>query len=168
MLRRLADGGAELIIGGHIHQATAVARRDFEVLDGGSRDCVLATAPGLGRPRPGRRHEVRGVLVHRSDATSLTVETHVWAGEPLRARRVADVPAAASVSARRGRGSPGRAAPRDRPRSATARMKPRMPSIRIPATIAAPTPITIVSQIGIGSRARVDEPSERADRRGRR
>lgn len=80
VLRRLADGGAELIIGGHIHQATAVARRDFEVLDGGSGDCVLATAPGLGRPRPGRRHEVRGVLVLRSDATSLTVETHVWAG----------------------------------------------------------------------------------------
>ena len=63
---------------------SAVSRRDFEVLDGASRDCVLATAPGLGRPRPGRRYEVRGVLVHRSDPTSLTVETHVWDGERFR------------------------------------------------------------------------------------
>jgi 3',5'-cyclic AMP phosphodiesterase CpdA len=78
VLRRLTEAGADLIIGGHIHQATVNARRDFEVLDGEGRDCVLATAPGLGRPRPGRRYEVRGVLVHRSDATSLTVETHVW------------------------------------------------------------------------------------------
>jgi hypothetical protein len=81
VLRRLAEAGADLIIGGHIHQATANARREFEVLDGADRDCILATAPGLGRPRPGRRYEVRGVLVHRSDAASLTIETHVWAGE---------------------------------------------------------------------------------------
>lgn len=81
VLHRLADAGADLIIGGHIHQATVSARRDFEVLDGVSRDCVLATAPGLGRPRPGRRYEVRGILVHRWDASSLTVETHIWAGE---------------------------------------------------------------------------------------
>ena len=84
VLAGLIDAGAELILGGHIHQATAVSRRDFEVLDGASRDCVLATAPGLGRPRPGRRYEVRGVLVHRSDPTSLTVETHVWDGERFR------------------------------------------------------------------------------------
>jgi 3',5'-cyclic AMP phosphodiesterase CpdA len=81
VLHRLAGAGVELIIGGHIHQATANARRDFEVLDGSSRDCVLATAPGLGRPRPGRRYEVRGVLVHRWDDASLTVETHIWAGD---------------------------------------------------------------------------------------
>jgi 3',5'-cyclic AMP phosphodiesterase CpdA len=81
VLRQLSEARADLIIGGHIHQATVNARRDFEVLDGTSRECVLATAPGLGRPRPGRRYEVRGVLVHRSDAGSLTVETHVWEGE---------------------------------------------------------------------------------------
>ena len=77
-LERLAAAGAELIVGGHTHQAAICERREFEVLDGETRSCVLATAPGLGRPRAGRRHEVRGVLVHRADERSLTVETHVW------------------------------------------------------------------------------------------
>jgi 3',5'-cyclic AMP phosphodiesterase CpdA len=78
VLARLADAGAELIVGGHIHQATVATRRDFEVLDEGSRDCIVATAPGLGRPRPGRRYEVRGVLVHRADETTVRTETHIW------------------------------------------------------------------------------------------
>ena len=81
VLARLADAGAEVIIGGHTHQAMVGERRDFEVLGAGSRPCVLATAPGLGRPRPGRRYEARGVLVHRFDERSLTVETHIWNGE---------------------------------------------------------------------------------------
>jgi 3',5'-cyclic AMP phosphodiesterase CpdA len=81
VLARLADAGAELIIGGHIHQATVCERHDFEVLGAGSRPCVVATAPGLGRPRPGRRFEARGALVHRFDEGSLTVETHIWDGE---------------------------------------------------------------------------------------
>lgn len=81
VLARLADAGAELIVGGHIHQVTICERRDFEVLGAASRPCVLATAPGLGRPRPGRRYEVRGALVHRFDEHSLTVETHIWDGE---------------------------------------------------------------------------------------
>jgi 3',5'-cyclic AMP phosphodiesterase CpdA len=78
VLERLAAAGADLIVGGHIHQATICDRRDFEVLEGDARSCVVATAPGLGRPRAGRRYEVRGVLVHRADEQSLTVETHVW------------------------------------------------------------------------------------------
>jgi 3',5'-cyclic AMP phosphodiesterase CpdA len=78
VLARLAGAGAELFVSGHIHQATVFERRDFEVLGGEERSCVLATAPGLGRPRPGRRYEVRGVLVHRVDEASITVETHVW------------------------------------------------------------------------------------------
>ncbi len=81
VLARLADAGAELIVGGHTHQAEVSERRDFEVLEGDSRPCVLATAPGLGRPRPGRRYEARGAFVHRFDQASLTVETYVWPGE---------------------------------------------------------------------------------------
>ena len=77
-LERLAAAGAELIVGGHTHQAAICERREFEVLEDGSRSSVLATAPGLGRPRSGRRYEVRGVLVHRADERTLTVETHVW------------------------------------------------------------------------------------------
>jgi len=78
VLERLADAGAEVIVGGHIHQAAVVARPDFEVLGDGGRSCIVATAPGLGRPRPGRRNEVRGVLVHRADEHAITVETHAW------------------------------------------------------------------------------------------
>ena len=81
MLRRLADAGAELIIGGHIHQATVGERREFEVLGDGGARCVLATAPGLGRPRPSRRYEVRGVLVHRADERELVIEAYAWSGE---------------------------------------------------------------------------------------
>ena len=78
VLERLAAAGAELILGGHIHQATVVARPEFEVLADTSHATILTTAPGLGRPRPGRRYEVRGALVHRADEHVLTVETHVW------------------------------------------------------------------------------------------
>jgi hypothetical protein len=42
---------------------------------------VLATAPGLGRPRPNRAHEARGVLVHRADEKQLAVEAYAWSGE---------------------------------------------------------------------------------------
>ena len=51
--RRLAAAGAELVVGGHVHQAGIAERREFEALedDGGSA-VVLATVPGLGRPRP--------------------------------------------------------------------------------------------------------------------
>jgi 3',5'-cyclic AMP phosphodiesterase CpdA len=80
VLERLSAAGAELIAGGHTHQNAIVERREFEVLDDGARTCVLATAPGLGRPRSGRRYEVRGVLVHRADGESLAIETHVWDG----------------------------------------------------------------------------------------
>ena len=81
VLARLAAAGAELILGGHIHQATVIERQDFQVVTGDSHTCVIATAPGLGRPRPSRAFETRGVLVHRADESSLTVETHVWRDE---------------------------------------------------------------------------------------
>jgi 3',5'-cyclic AMP phosphodiesterase CpdA len=78
LLERLAQAGAELILSGHIHQAAVSERREFEVVEGSSGACVIATAPGLGRPRAGRRFEARGVLVHRADEKALTVEVHVW------------------------------------------------------------------------------------------
>ena len=81
VLSRLAGAGAELILGGHIHQATVIERQDFQIVTGRSHACVIATAPGLGRPRPSRSFETRGVLVHRADESSLTVETHVWRDE---------------------------------------------------------------------------------------
>jgi 3',5'-cyclic AMP phosphodiesterase CpdA len=81
VLAQLAGAGAELILSGHIHQASVSERRDFEVIAGQAHSCVLTTAPGLGRPRPGRRYEVRGVLVHRADDQTLTTETHIWSGE---------------------------------------------------------------------------------------
>jgi len=81
VLRRLAGAGAELILGGHVHQATIAERRDFEVVRGEAAACVLATAPGLGRPRPSRAHEALGVLVHRADGKELSIDAYAWSGE---------------------------------------------------------------------------------------
>jgi 3',5'-cyclic AMP phosphodiesterase CpdA len=78
VLRRLAEAGAELVLGGHVHQTTVAERRDFEVTAGASHTCVLATAPGLGRPRPRRAHEARGLLVHRADGREISVDAYVW------------------------------------------------------------------------------------------
>jgi 3',5'-cyclic AMP phosphodiesterase CpdA len=81
VLRRLARAGAELILGGHVHQTTIAERRDFELTAGETNACVLATAPGLGSPRPRRAHEARGVLVHRADEWQISVEAYVWRDE---------------------------------------------------------------------------------------
>jgi 3',5'-cyclic AMP phosphodiesterase CpdA len=81
VLSRLAGAGAELVLSGHIHQAAIAERREFEVVGDGSGVCVLATAPGLGRPRSSRPFEARGLLVHRADEESIEVETHVWRDE---------------------------------------------------------------------------------------
>ncbi|MBA2643510.1 MAG: metallophosphoesterase [Actinobacteria bacterium] len=81
VLETLGAAGAELIVGGHVHQAGIAERREFEALEDGPRgSLVLATAPGLGRPRPNRRGEARGVNVYETDADSLTVRTFVWDG----------------------------------------------------------------------------------------
>ncbi len=80
-LARLADAGAELVVGGHIHQSSTVERHEFAVLDGAVRSSlVLATAPGYGRPRPRRAGEAQGLHVYRWDEMRLTVETRVWDG----------------------------------------------------------------------------------------
>jgi 3',5'-cyclic AMP phosphodiesterase CpdA len=81
-LRTLAAAGAELVLGGHIHQATAVERSSFEALPGDEprRPLVLATAPGFGRPRPHRLGEANGLDVISWDDTTLAIETRIWRG----------------------------------------------------------------------------------------
>jgi 3',5'-cyclic AMP phosphodiesterase CpdA len=74
-LARLASSGAELVLGGHTHQSVVVERREFQHAPGG---VVLATAPGAGRPRPGRHAEAAGVHVYDADRATLRVRTLAW------------------------------------------------------------------------------------------
>lgn len=79
VLVELAAAGAELIVGGHIHQAAAAERREFLATGGdGAGPVVVATAPGLGRPRPGRSGEAQGVQVYEATAETLRVITYTW------------------------------------------------------------------------------------------
>ena len=52
VLARLVDSRAELILGGHIHQAAVSERHEFEVIAGDELGVVVSIAPGLGQPRP--------------------------------------------------------------------------------------------------------------------
>ncbi len=78
VLAQLVDSGAELVLGGHIHQGTVSERHEFEVITGDARGVVISIAPGLGQPRPQRRGEARGVVVYSADERSLTAETYIW------------------------------------------------------------------------------------------
>jgi 3',5'-cyclic AMP phosphodiesterase CpdA len=78
VLRSLVDAGADLILAGHIHQAAVSERHEFEVVDEGTRAAVVAIAPGLGRPRPRRLGEARGLHLHEADADAIVVRTFVW------------------------------------------------------------------------------------------
>jgi 3',5'-cyclic AMP phosphodiesterase CpdA len=78
VLARFVGAGAELIVGGHVHQATVAERHEFEVLANGAPAAVVTTAPGLDRPRPGRRGEAQGLLVYTADERELRVETYLW------------------------------------------------------------------------------------------
>lgn len=77
VLHSLAGAGVELILSGHIHQAAIYERHEFEVEEGGAKT-VIAVAPGLGRPRPRRLGEARGVHVHEADAEAIVVQTYLW------------------------------------------------------------------------------------------
>ena len=89
VLAKLVDCGAELILGGHIHQGTVSERHEFEVVTGEARGVVVSIAPGLGQPRPQRRGEARGAVVYTAGETSLDVETYIWRDDDwgLTARR---------------------------------------------------------------------------------
>ncbi len=77
----LVDAGAELILAGHIHQAAVSERREFEVDREGLRGTIVSVAPGLGRPRPNRRGEARGLHLYEATDDALAVETYVWRGD---------------------------------------------------------------------------------------
>ena len=67
-----------------MHQGGIAERREFKVLEEGPRRAlVLATAPALGRPRPKRREEARGLNVYEAEPASLTVRTYAWDGQAL-------------------------------------------------------------------------------------
>ena len=78
VLRSLVGAGADLILGGHIHQAAVSERHEFEVVGDEARTAVVAVAPGLGQPRPQRLGEARGLHLHEADADSIVVRTFRW------------------------------------------------------------------------------------------
>jgi len=90
VLHELVAARADLILAGHIHQAAVSERHEFEVVDGDVRAAVVSIAPGLGRPRPSRLGEARGLHVYEVGERTLTVATHIWRGGDwgLTARRV--------------------------------------------------------------------------------
>ena len=53
MLRALVDAGADLILGGHIHQSAVSERHEFEVVGDEARTAVVAVAPGSDSPARG-------------------------------------------------------------------------------------------------------------------
>jgi 3',5'-cyclic AMP phosphodiesterase CpdA len=78
VLACLVDSGAELILGGHIHQAALAERHEFEVIRGDVRGVTVSIAPGLGQPRPNRRGEARGLHVYEAGERAIGVETFTW------------------------------------------------------------------------------------------
>lgn len=78
VLASLVEGGADLIIAGHIHQATVSERHEFEIMRGGERGVVVSVAPGLGQPRPQRHGEARGVHVYEIEKACLRIQTYTW------------------------------------------------------------------------------------------
>ncbi len=78
VLRALVEAGADLILGGHIHQAAVSERHEFEVLGDEAHTAVVAIAPALGQPRPRRLGEARGLHVHEADGDAILVRTFRW------------------------------------------------------------------------------------------
>ena len=91
VLARLTAAGAELIVGGHVHQGAIAERHEFEATDEAAT-AVVTIAPGLGQPRPHRLGEARGALVYRVEASAISVDTYVWRARRLGAHGGADVP----------------------------------------------------------------------------
>jgi 3',5'-cyclic AMP phosphodiesterase CpdA len=81
VLQQLVESGAELVLGGHIHQASISERREFAVLPDGERGVVVSIAPGLGQPRPNRLGEARGLHVYTVREDDFEIGTYIWRRE---------------------------------------------------------------------------------------
>ena len=91
VLRTLAAAGAELVLGGHIHQSTAVERHAFQASPtmSGARWCSPPRRASVG-PRPGRLGEANGLHLVRWTADEIEIETRIWRSgrfEPVCAKR---------------------------------------------------------------------------------
>lgn len=76
VLAVLAEAGADLVLSGHVHQSSVFARGEFEVAAEGLRPMTVATAPGLGRPRPHRHGEASGLHAYELEGEGLRVLTY--------------------------------------------------------------------------------------------
>jgi 3',5'-cyclic AMP phosphodiesterase CpdA len=76
VLATMAEAGADLVLSGHVHQSSVVARGEFEISAGGLRPMTVVTAPGLGRPRPRRRGEASGLQTYELLDGTLRVLTY--------------------------------------------------------------------------------------------
>ncbi len=81
VLGALVDAGADLVLSGHVHQSSIAERREFEVVRGKVPGATIATAPGLGHPRPKRRGEARGLHLFEVDERTIRALTYAWTGE---------------------------------------------------------------------------------------
>jgi 3',5'-cyclic AMP phosphodiesterase CpdA len=82
VLQQLADAGAELVLGGHVHQASIAERREFQAFAGEpGPSLVLVTAPGFSRVRPDRKGEALGLNVVEADDRTLAIDTYAWVGK---------------------------------------------------------------------------------------
>jgi 3',5'-cyclic AMP phosphodiesterase CpdA len=90
VLRAFLAGGADLVLAGHVHQAAVSERRELEAVESEARAAVISLAPGLGRPRPNRLGEARGLQVYDVADETLTALGYTWreGGWGLVARRV--------------------------------------------------------------------------------
>ena len=79
VLASLVASGAQLVLAGHIHQSTVAERREFEIATpGGERAVIVSIAPALGRPRPNRHGETRGLHVYDAADDELRARTYMW------------------------------------------------------------------------------------------
>ncbi len=81
VIDRFAAAGVELVLGGHVHQVSATRRGEFQAEEGAGGSMVLVTAPGIGRPRPHRKGEARGLHAIDADERTVVVRTWLWCGD---------------------------------------------------------------------------------------